>query len=163
MRSQFECWLWLHAGCTQSSTTRWGTLNLLCLAKSWQTEHHCCCQPEKYWKLLNQHNSRGSVAGLQLHRPLWECQVRHGDVLSHDHDHLCEEHMQPLPSAMALAEVLSRVKCCEQHGCPIIPALFAEWGHGWELCPWSLLWCCLKARWRPGSYLFAPAYHLCLS
>lgn len=79
-RSQPECWLWLCADCTQSSTTRWGTLNLLCLAKSWQTEHHCCCQPEKYWKLLNHHNSWSSVAGLQPCRAVGQCQVSHGAV-----------------------------------------------------------------------------------
>lgn len=55
----------------QSSATRWGTLNLLCLANSWQTECHDCWQPKKYWKSLNQHNSQSFVAGLQLYPAVW--------------------------------------------------------------------------------------------
>lgn len=158
MRSQFECWLWLRADCTQSSTTRWGTLNWLCLAKSWQTEHHCCSQPEKYWKLLNQHNSWGFVAGLQLHRPVRWCQVRHGAVQTHGCAHLLGERAQ-LPAAARCdgsCRGAFKGKMLWTAPLPSNSCFVCREGSWLSLCPWSLLWCCLKALGGPSSYLASP-------
>lgn len=102
--------VWLCADCMWSSATRWGTLNRLCLTKCWQTEHRCCWRPEKYWKLLNQHNSQNSVAsraGMGVPGQKELCKP----VLFDLED---ARSLLLLPSTMALGEVFSKGQYCKQ-------------------------------------------------